>query len=154
MIEEIVSQYESRISGFFHGKVDSPEDMEDLVQETVCRIMQSFPRFRSGSSVGTWIYGICGNVLKEYYSRKERGRDLLKRIEISMEEDPISNAAEADFLIGRLPSEYQLLYVFHYRRDYSVSELSALYGIPVGTVKYRLYVLRKYLRLLAERFMV
>jgi RNA polymerase sigma factor (sigma-70 family) len=62
-IENAIFSNEIKIKRFFLKNVYDKEDVDDLVQETICGIISSFNSFSGRSSPATWIYAICRNVL-------------------------------------------------------------------------------------------
>jgi RNA polymerase sigma-70 factor (ECF subfamily) len=144
----IVLLYEGKIHRFFHSRIASPEDAEDLTAEAVCAVIDGFTRFRGRSAVSTWIYAICRNVLFNYYARKRRERHLVQRAQFSL-----LGQADGKWIlqdaVGRLPPLYRKLYEEYYTMGRKVKDIGALMGKPEGTVKYLLYDLRRRLRRIA-----
>jgi RNA polymerase sigma factor (sigma-70 family) len=74
-VEKVVADQERLVRSFFRRRCASPEDAEDLAQETLCAIVDAFPRFRGDSSPSTWVWAICRNVYSRYlYTRRRRER--------------------------------------------------------------------------------
>jgi RNA polymerase sigma factor (sigma-70 family) len=66
-----------RIGGLPHGRIE----VEDVVQETWARSLESFERFSAGSSFRHWVIGIAQNVLLEALRRDVRHRSPAGRAE-------------------------------------------------------------------------
>jgi RNA polymerase sigma-70 factor (ECF subfamily) len=145
----IVLLYEEKIRSFFHSRVDSPEDVEDLTAEAICAVIDGFPRFRGQSAVSTWIYAICRNVLYNHFSRKRRERYLVQRVRASLHPPEKSKWILQD-AADRLPVLYRKLYEEYYILGWKIREIAMLMGKPEGTVKYLLYDLRRRLRKIVE----
>jgi RNA polymerase sigma-70 factor (ECF subfamily) len=77
---------------------------EDLAQEIVLNLWQSFPRYDRQYRFSTWMYRIALNVAISYYrSESTRGRHIIS------DEGPLLEAADS---AGSEPEEIQLLYRF------------------------------------------
>src|SRR5688572_23678162 len=51
-----------------------PSDVEDLVQNTFLHVWSASPRFRGGSQVRSWIFGIAANVARHFVRGEARRR--------------------------------------------------------------------------------
>lgn len=67
-VPALVAWTRLRIAGLPHGRID----VEDIVQETWVRALESFTRFSDRSSFRTWVIGIAQNVLLEALRGGER----------------------------------------------------------------------------------
>jgi RNA polymerase sigma-70 factor (ECF subfamily) len=64
-LEDVFRTYQRPVFAYFLRVVGSRPDAEELSQETFLRACSAALRFRGGSSVKTWIFGIARNVLME-----------------------------------------------------------------------------------------
>jgi RNA polymerase sigma-70 factor (ECF subfamily) len=72
-VPALVAWTRLRIAGLPHGRIE----VEDIVQETWVRALESFARFSEHLSFRKWIIGIAKNVLLEALRRDvRRGNDL------------------------------------------------------------------------------
>jgi RNA polymerase sigma-70 factor (ECF subfamily) len=143
--ESIVLSYEPMIRRFFSGKVCGREDAEDLTQDAACAVISSLARFRGRSSLSTWIYAICRNILYAYYRTKTRQGQIPRTREEPL--DPASSVpVEIRLIIEKLPARLKSVYRLFYQERRAVSEIAALLDRPAGTIKYLLYELRNTLR--------
>ncbi|MBB6479369.1 RNA polymerase sigma factor [Spirochaeta isovalerica] len=146
MSEDLYKQvlnYEGKITRFFLSKQLSREEVEDLSQEVLCRIYESLHSFRGSSSPGTWIYAICRNVLFEFMRKQNR-------IQVLGERDiPVPDKTEyIDFtsLVDNLPGYLKPVYSRRFRENLSIREIARELNMAEGTVKYYLFIIKKYLR--------
>ena len=149
-ILRILHEYGPRIRGYFAGRVSNPTDVEDLVQEAACAIIEGHPRFRGMSSLSTWIYAVCRNTLNTYYAKIRRSRDLADRLRADGKTSDAGDSLWRDGLLAyayeKLPKSCRLLFDEYYRNRQTIAEVAVLLGKPEGTVKYLLYDLRHRLR--------
>ncbi|MCK4543789.1 MAG: sigma-70 family RNA polymerase sigma factor [Spirochaetales bacterium] len=139
-IGRTIEEYEERIEGFFRKKINNIEDIEDLTQDAIIAVIQSYSRFQSRSLISTWIYGICRNVLNSYFYKKTRDRKnpgFADKEEAGLLEKTLLKIA-----IDRLPPRFETIYDLFYVKKYSIKEIGKLLEKPEGTIKYYLYELR------------
>jgi RNA polymerase sigma factor (sigma-70 family) len=114
----------------------TPEDREDLVQETVAQLWRSYPRFDARVAFSTWMYRIAVNVAISFYRNETRKRRAIApAAESVLELVPASQPAEID---DRLDLVYELIeqlgpldraLMLLYLDDYSYAEIAAILGI-------------------------
>lgn len=137
----MLARYENEIRRWFLKRVPVSE-ADDLVQDTACAIIESFPHFRRKSSERTWVYAICRNVLYRYY-RGSFGLavaldpDSLPEIPV----DPSAKLAVA-IAVDLLPPRLRSVYELRFERGLTVCQISELLKRPTGTVKYQLHEIR------------
>lgn len=133
---------------------------EDLVQEAVLRGFRGFERFERGSNFKAWIFTILTNQYINEYRRKGRGPALtdFSDAEPAGGDEPIHLTAEdverlAEHLgdearkaLEKVPAEFRLVFLLSTFEEMSYKEISAVVGIPIGTVMSRLFRARKILR--------
>jgi RNA polymerase sigma-70 factor (ECF subfamily) len=70
---ELFSTYRRPLTGFFQARVSSPEDAQDLVQQTFTRLMQ-----RAGNApirdMRRYVFQAAANVLRDHQRRQARRR--------------------------------------------------------------------------------
>jgi RNA polymerase sigma-70 factor, ECF subfamily len=149
-VERVVADHQGLVRSFFRRRCASPEDAEDLAQETLCAIVDAFPRFRGEASPSTWVWAICRNVYSRYlYTRRRRERavaELAARRYGEVAEADDQERREIALLIEGLRPAERLLYECHYRLGLPVKETARLLERPEGTVKYQLHLLRARVR--------
>ncbi len=144
----------------------SPQDAEDLVQETYLKALRAFPMLRQPERVRSWLFQILNRLVVDHH--RGQGREIavgdleeLDRFslyDLIWEEDPFpySERPHEDFLahfedeeirkaLLALPEVYRLPIVLLYVEEMSYRELAEVLGCPVGTVMSRLHRGRKIL---------
>jgi RNA polymerase sigma-70 factor, ECF subfamily len=128
---------------------------EEILQDTLLAVWSGAPGFTRRSSVKSWLFGIA----------RRRARDTLRprafqwvdidTIEVPHRGPETEGAALAsiagDELTGailRLSPPHQEILVLTFVHGLSYHELTAVLGIPIGTVKSRLNGARQALRIL------
>jgi len=117
----------------------------DAVSEAVFRAFKGIKRLREPKYAETWFIRIVLNVANDIQRRQKR--------ELVMETVPenahYDNHCEMEFfaLIESLQKELREIISLKYYSGYALAEISAILGIPEGTVKSRLNRALKILRL-------
>jgi RNA polymerase sigma factor (sigma-70 family) len=125
-------------------------EAQDAVQDTFLTALRTIDRLREPEAVGWWLRGILRNVClrrlreRQQDNRFERpeGEYESAFLEFSVEE-AIDRLAMREWVwsaLGRLPEDLQLMVVLRYFSSHpsSYEEISAILGVPMGTVKSRL----------------
>jgi RNA polymerase sigma factor (sigma-70 family) len=125
-------------------------DAQDTVQDTFLIALRSIDRLREPEAVGGWLRGILRNLclrrLRERQGEIHFEEELPRRVESgfleSSVEKVIDRLAMREWVwtaLGRLPENLQATAMLRYfGRHSSYEEISAVFGVPVGTVKSRL----------------
>jgi len=127
---------------------------EEVAQDTFLRIWKALPSYRGDASLSTWIYAITRNRCLT------RRKDLRERRSISIEEPSVKAAVDSllaskperrqslpdsAMLLAQLSPPYREALRLFYLEEKSYEEVSAMLGLPIGTVKTYLHRARKQL---------
>ncbi len=136
------------------------EEAEEAIQDAFLRAFNGLSRFEWKSSFATWFYRIVYNVCSTILSR--RGTDLT----ISLQDEEEQSASdlrdsnpnpEASFVsaemariirqeIDELPASYSSVVTLFFLQELSYAEIVEVTGMPLGTVKARLFRARTMLK--------
>lgn len=136
------------------------EDAEEATQDAFVRAFRALPRFEWKSSFSTWFYRIVYNVCASQLSR--RGDEVPVPLENADGEGPIGLPSETDLpdlqyesqelgsLVAQeleaLPGLYSTVCTLFFAHDMSYDQIVEVTGLPLGTVKVRLFRGRLLLR--------
>lgn len=133
---------------------------EDLVQETFLKAYRGFGQFEPGSNFKAWLFTILTHSYINDYRRRSRAPRVTDFSEVEPEgeiETPHFSAEDVERLadrlgdpakraLDRLPPEHRLVFLMSTFEDLSYKEISAILGVPIGTVMSRLFRARAVLR--------
>jgi RNA polymerase sigma-70 factor, ECF subfamily len=135
------------------GVLRNTADAEDVAQEALLRAYRSFDRLRDRNRFRAWLVRITFRIaLDRLRSAKRRElRDLQwsqpahQPHPANAEEIASSNEFQADLdrALEALPEKLRLVLLLAAMEGHSIDEIAALLGLPVGTVKSRIFVARK-----------
>jgi RNA polymerase sigma-70 factor (ECF subfamily) len=138
-----------------------PTEAEDLVQETYLKAIRAAHQFQPGTNLRAWLFQILRNTFYTRYKRKGREPEAMapEALERTAHSSGAVGAGErlassADGAAGldltaalnRLPEEYRSVVLMADLEDFTMGEIAAIMGCPVGTVKSRLFRARGILK--------
>ena len=137
------------------GVLRNTADAEDVAQEALLRAYRSFDRLRDPNRFRAWLVRISFRLaLDRLRSAKRREqRDLewsqpARQPAIATAEDlAASNEFQVHLerALAELPEKLRLVLLLAAMEGYTIEEIATLVGIPVGTVKSRIFLARKQL---------
>lgn len=159
--EELVRRYQRPIAAYVYRMVGDYDAALDLTQEVFIKVYNSLSRYRSEFKFSTWIYKIAHNAaidhLRRYAVREHTissGFDAERR-EVTVERrrptpeqesERKERRSEVEMVVEMLPSAYRELIVLRHSHDLSYDEIAEVTGLPLGTVKNRLFRAREAMR--------
>jgi RNA polymerase sigma-70 factor, ECF subfamily len=159
--EELVRRYQRPISAYVYRMVGDYDAALDLTQEVFIKIYGSLVRYRPEFKFSTWIYKIAHNAaidhLRRFSSREQglmsevEGEQRELRIESrrptpEQESERAERRAEIEAVVEQLPGTYKELIILRHSHDLSYDEIAEVTGLPLGTVKNRLFRAREVMR--------
>jgi len=165
--EELVRRYQRPIAAYVYRMVGDYDAALDLTQEVFIKVYNSLARYRSEFKFSTWIYKIAHNAaidhLRRYAVREQavtsgfdtERRDTPvegRRLSPEQESERKERRSEVEMVVEMLPRAYRELIVLRHSHDLSYDEIAEVTGLPLGTVKNRLFRAREAMRdLLVKR---
>jgi RNA polymerase sigma-70 factor (ECF subfamily) len=147
---ELFARHFGVVYRFFANKVG--EEIDDLVQRTFLACVEGRDALREDGSFRSYLLGIARNQLLMHLRRSIARGHPVDPGEISLAAiDPspsrvIAAREEERLLLSALrslPLDLQIMVELYYWEDLPVGELADVCGIPLGTVKSRLFRARK-----------
>lgn len=141
--ETLVSGVMQPLERFVKYRIGNPSDAEDVLQEVLTAAYRNRDTIENEAMFKPWILGIAKNKCNDYYRAKA------KRMEIpleSLDETALTTGIHGittkivvqETLACLGDTDKQILYLCYFR-DLRQDEIASRLGIPVGTVKSRLY---------------
>ena len=159
--EELVRRYQRPISAYVYRMVGNYESALDLTQEIFIKVYNSLRRYRAEFKFSTWIYKIAHNAAVDHLRRNwNRELSLVAGPEGDSFDLPIESArlspeqeserrerrTEIESVVRALPANYRELIILRHSQDLSYEEIVEVTGLPLGTVKNRLFRAREMMR--------
>lgn len=153
----ILKRYWPGVKGLIRKTINSPEQIEDLCQETFLRAFNSLGKFDLTRKFGPWVYKIAINVVGEYFRREAKNvswaplDDRLADKNPSPENRVIGRSLIDHFLEG-LPWQHRLLLILKHGLMLNYEEIAEILDEPVGSVKCNLFRIRKMLQTAKKKY--
>ena len=140
--EKLYLGYYFRLTRFLARFTMSPENIEEIINDTFMVIWMRAKDFRHESKVCTWIFGIAYRTAMKQLRRPRHVSSLQSVGDLPESGDPTADIDTTDWLscaLSRLPLEQRITLTLAYQMGYSVKEIARITESPVGTVKSRMF---------------
>ena len=165
--EELVRRYQRPIAAYVYRMVGDYDAALDLTQEVFIKVYNSLARYRSEFKFSTWIYKIAHNAAIDHLRRHAVREQTLtgsvegerrevaiesRRLTPEQESERKERRSEIESVVQLLQASYRELIILRHSHDLSYDEIAEVTGLPLGTVKNRLFRARETMRdLLVQR---
>ncbi|MGA2497818.1 MAG: sigma-70 family RNA polymerase sigma factor [Tepidisphaeraceae bacterium] len=167
---QLVLAYQDRLFNAILRVVGDREEARDLTQEAFMRGLAKLDSFRGEASPYTWLFRISLNLAISRLRKVQRKRvfslsvpsdgasgddqasGLLDRLVSQSAPDPARAAEDRECdgqvlaALGRLDAEYRAVLVMRDIEGFDYQEMADILGLPMGTLKSRLFRARLALR--------
>ena len=149
----LVQRWDRKFQGAIYRFVGASEDARDLCQEAFLRAYRGLRTFKKDARFSSWLYQIALNVCRDRL-RRRRGRTLvsLDELDESGQEaavlpgpSPLDLAEARDIsdrvarAVASLPDDQREVIVLKEYQGLTFAEIADVLGVPLSTVKTRLY---------------
>lgn len=160
-MEELFDRHQDKVYRFICRSFKDEGLAEDVTAETFCEVWRAAAAtFKGQARVSTWLLAIARNLAISTLRRKSE-QALDESAALNLEDgadNPEVAAAKKQrnaivaHCLKSLSAPHRELIEFFYFQDKSIAEVAELMGIPVNTVKTRMFHVRRRLKmLLADR---
>jgi RNA polymerase sigma-70 factor (ECF subfamily) len=161
--EELVRRYQRPIVAYVYRMVGDYDAALDLTQEVFIKVYNSLARYRAEYKFSTWIYRIAHNAAIDHLRRHNTRFEDLERESgdgSGSYERPLASGAptpeqlserserraEIEEVVENLSPAYRELITLRHALDFSYDEIAEVTGLPLGTVKNRIFRAREAMR--------
>lgn len=150
--EELMSAHEDRVFGVCLRMLRDRDAALDATQETFITVLRKADRFAGRAAFSTWLYRVAMNTCYDALRRRKRKPES----QLPEHHDPPDRSAEdtleavelrpdLEAALAGLPVEFRAAVVLVDVEGLAITDAAELLGIPVGTVKSRVFRGRKLL---------
>lgn len=147
------------LSRYLRRYVGDRSTADDLLQETLLRVLRGLTGFEGRANVKTWAFSIATRVAADYFRHPEHRREIVDIAELGESEALADDEPMADEklasgemnacireIIDSLPEDYRAALVLHDLEDMSAKQVAEICGVTVATAKIRIHRARNRLR--------
>lgn len=146
-INLFVATYQKQIFHFLWKYIGNFHDTEDLVQDTLMRVINNIHLFREQDFFCAWVYKIASNIAKDYLRKKKRRNNKLQNVfaESTHREDPYRKLLHREMhskvikSIQSLPVEQREVFLMRQEAKLTFREISQILDIPLNTALGRMH---------------
>ncbi len=161
--EMIITRYQQPLVNYLGRMTGERELALDFTQEVFLKVYASLPSFQPRYKFSTWLFKIASNFMIDHWRKKRVGAVSLDqpvddgneeyRIQIPDDETPVAKAYELaqvrkriEEALNRIPEGLRELFVLRHVNEFSYEEIAEIKGLPVGTVKNRVFQAKELVR--------
>jgi RNA polymerase sigma-70 factor, ECF subfamily len=146
--DELFSRYKQPIFGFFRRRLRDPAEAEELTQETFLALLRA-SHYEPSATFRTYLYAIGFNILRAH-RRKSEFRAMFHGDGREGREPAVRNTMDTDLwlrdAVNRLELIDREILLLREFEQLTYAEIAALLGLPLNTVRSRLFRARTALR--------
>lgn len=151
-----IMQYERILRPFAFNLTKSREATEDLIQDTFYRALSNEEKFAEGTNIKAWLFTIMRNIFINNYRRNQKRNTITDTSEnqylLNSTKSYEKNGSERSFLaqdiekaMAGVSKDFTEPFMMYYT-GYHYQEIADKLGLPLGTVKSRIFFARKELQ--------
>lgn len=150
-LTEIYQRYSTPLMRYFTRMLwRDRQKAQDFLQDLFIKIIDNPQRFDGSRKFSTWLYSIAHNMCKNEYRRKENHNRLYEvhytepeQVDLADNLDKQIVRHKLDLMLDELDEVDKTLLLLRYEQDLSIEQISEIVFMPDGSVKSRLFYLRK-----------
>jgi RNA polymerase sigma-70 factor (ECF subfamily) len=159
--DELVKRYHRPIASFVFRMIGNRETALDLTQDVFIKVYGSLERYRPEYKFSTWIYKIASNTAIDHLRKASLTTSPLyfvsddEEVELPIAAKGLSperalerseRREQIEEVIAQLPPRYRELIVLRHVSELGYDEIAEVTGLPLGTVKNRIFRAREAMR--------
>lgn len=142
-IENIIMTYGDLLYRTGIMILGNPQDVEDVLQEVMLKVLQKAPAFCDKEHEKAWLLRVTVNFCKDMLRYRHR-HQYLPIDELVLEADTEDKELLQE--IAALPPKWKIVLLLHYVEGYSLKEIAEILSISENAVKKRMQRAKKGLK--------
>lgn len=159
-LTEIYQRYSTPLMRYFTRMLwRDQQKAQDFLHDVFIKIIDNPQRFDGTRKFSTWVFSIAHNMCKNEYRRKvnhERlnGFHIYEEVNADLHDsmDKMTVKHRLNKMLDELDEDDKTLLLLRYEEDLSIEQISEIIFLAEGTVKSRLFYLRKELAKKLSRY--
>ena len=153
---ELIRRHQQPLLNFFR-RMGAHMDKEDLVQETFLRLYRYRGRYQPTAKFTTFLFTLARHVWADRWRKIQRGDRLREAVKQETEGvvhhggmEQVQYRLDAGHLLERLSDAHREVLVLSLYHSLKYADIAEVLGIPVGTVKSRVFSALQHIREIAD----
>ncbi len=160
--EKLMKKYNKKIFNFIYRMIRDEDASVELAQDFFIKIYTVIYKYNFQYKFSTWAYRICYNLVIDHIRKNQVQIDSLDAKDIqqkkildhtgSYSKDGYHNLEKEEVkqivwdIVNTIPHKYKELILLRYMQGLKYDEISEFTGLPVGTVKNRIFKAKEILK--------
>lgn len=155
-IQNKLMDLQSNLLNFAYMLTGNRDDAYDLLQDTTLKVLDNEEKFAENVNFKGWVFTIMRNIFINNYRRQVRSATVIDKSEdlyhLNLSQESGFSTPEGSFAAKEISSaiqefseDYRVPFTM-YVQGYKYSEIAEHMGLPLGTVKSRIFFARKRLQ--------
>ncbi len=147
---------QSNLLNFAYLLTSNRDDAYDLLQDTTLKVLDNQDKYVDNVNFKGWVFTIMRNIFINNYRKTMRSNTMLDNTEdliyLNMPQDSGIETPEGSLAAGEItdvinsfPDDYRVPFSMHVS-GYKYTEIAEHTGLPLGTVKSRIFFARQRLQ--------
>ncbi|MGB0403061.1 MAG: RNA polymerase sigma factor [Salibacteraceae bacterium] len=154
--DEIYARYNKPLFSFYMKMLSRDrEKCEDFLQDLFMILIEKPHYFDSTRRFKPWLYSIAHNMIKNEYKKLEVRKVMDKNAETEFVKSNLSSpenltqdalfSNKLDLLLAKIDPEVKEAFLLKYKVGFQIDEIAKMMNVKEGTIKSRLFYVKKYL---------
>lgn len=147
---------QDNLLNFAYMLTSNREEAEDLLQDTTLKALDNRDKYIDNINFKGWVFTIMRNIFINNYRRMVRNQTVIDRTEdlfhLNLPQESGFDTPDGTYTIKEIqrainsfPDEYRVPFAMHVA-GYKYHEIATHLGLPLGTVKSRIFFARQKLQ--------
>ena len=154
--ESKLMSLQGNLLNFAYMLTSDRDNAYDLLQDTTMKALDHASKYVDNTNFKGWVFTIMRNIFINNYRRSVRSQTVVDQTEdlyhLNLSQDSGLESPEGSYGAGEItaaidsfPEEYRVPFSMHVA-GYKYNEIAERMGLPLGTVKSRIFFARKKLQ--------
>ena len=156
IFQERLLKLQDNLLNFAYMLTANREEAEDLLQDTTLKALDNRDKYIDNINFKGWVFTIMRNIFRNNYRRMVRNQTVVDRTEdlfhLNLPQESGFDTPDGTYTIKEIrrainsfPDEYRVPFAMHIA-GYKYHEIATHLGLPLGTVKSRIFFARQKLQ--------
>jgi len=161
--DALIRSYKNSVYNIVYRMVHNRQEAEDLTQDAFIKAFNSLKSFNEEYAFSTWLYKIATNNCIDFFRKRKlktysmdqnihyKDEEIRQEYAVS-EKNAVESLIENEKVkiirgaIKKLPEKYRIVIEMRHHEEKSYDEIAEALGLPLGTVKARIFRAREMLK--------
>lgn len=145
--EQIINYYQNTLYKIARTRLNTIEDIEDAIQETIISAYKSIHKLYNVSKLKSWLITILINQCNYVYKQKQKNEsisfDLIEERNYIDNSSQINSNIELESLMETLNNDEKTILLLYYSERYKTKEIGKILNINDCTIRTIIYRAKK-----------